>query len=186
MRSLVLAGGKSSRIGVDKALIKINGESMICRVVNSLSRAGLEPIRVSVARVSDIEDYGSTLDENIDLEWVLDSNTHGGPIEAIEEGLLDHMLGEETLQLAAVDYPWISSDLFVSLQNRIGVGDSLIMPHDGEWLHPLLALIRPKPVLKQIRGDRRPLHIQFSEMSHSLLLEDPKTLTNLNSLEDLK
>ena len=96
------------------------------------------------------------------------------------------MLGGETLQLAAVDYPWISSDLFVSLQNRIGVGDSLIMPHDGERLHPLLALIRPKPVLEQIRGDRRPLHLQFSEMSHSLLLEDPKTLTNLNSLEDLK
>ena len=91
MRSLVLAGGKSSRIGVDKALIEINGESMICRVVNSLSRAGLEPIRVSVARVSDIEDYGSTLDENIDLEWVLDSNTHGGPIEAIEELSLIHI-----------------------------------------------------------------------------------------------
>ena len=51
----MLAGGKSSRIGVDKSLIRINGESMICRVVNSLSRAGLEPIRVSVARVSDIE-----------------------------------------------------------------------------------------------------------------------------------
>ena len=75
---------------------------------------------------------------------------------------------------------------FVSLQDRIGEDDTLIMPHDGERLHPLLALIRPKPVLEQIRGDRRPLHIQFSEMSHSLLLEDPKTLTNVNSLEDLK
>ena len=108
---------------MDKSLIRINGESMICRVVNSLSRAGLEPIRVSVARVSDIEEYGSTLDENIDLEWVLDSKTHAGPIEAIEEGLLDHVMGGETIQLAAVDYPWISSDLFVSLQDRIGEDD---------------------------------------------------------------
>ncbi len=49
MRSLLLAGGRSRRMGRDKALIEIDGEAMISRVVEALVDAGREPIRIAVA-----------------------------------------------------------------------------------------------------------------------------------------
>ena len=60
------------------------------------------------------------------------------------------------------------------------------MPHDGERGHPLLSLIRTKEVLEIIEGDRRPLQVQFAEVKHSLLMEDPAVLLNVNTPADLE
>ena len=105
MQSLLLEGGKFSRMGIDKAMIEVDGHSMISRVVRALTLAGLEPIRIAVANPEDIEKYGSLVGPAADVEWVFDTRTHAGPIDAIEEALLDSGCGE-ILQLAAVDYPW--------------------------------------------------------------------------------
>tara|TARA_B100000959_G_scaffold194873_1_gene203841 strand:- start:16895 stop:17422 length:528 start_codon:yes stop_codon:yes gene_type:complete len=174
-------------MGTDKAMIPIDGEPMISRIVSALAEAGLEPIRISVSSPDDVEGYGSSIDEGFDVEWVLDSRPFSGPIEAIEEALLDPQFQEiEFLQLAPVDYPWVSAELFKSLRNEIGESDSLIMPFDGEKPHPLLALVRPETIRKMLRnGDRRPLHRQFKEVRHSLLMEDPRVLRNVNRPEDL-
>jgi len=185
MRSLLLAGGRSSRMGRDKALVEIDGSTMIERVVVSLATANLEPIRIAVAQPEDVEEYGSVIGSDLDIEWVLDSMTHAGPIDAIEESLLDPKCEGGVLQLATVDYPWVSADLFLSLEKRLGEEDFLIMPHDGERVHPLLSLIRTKEVLEIIKGDRRPLRVQFAEAKHSILMEDPSVLLNVNTPEDL-
>tara|TARA_Y100000588_G_scaffold45478_2_gene42985 strand:- start:1838 stop:2374 length:537 start_codon:yes stop_codon:yes gene_type:complete len=174
-------------MGMDKAMIEVGGNPMICRVADALACAGLEPIRIAVARPGDVEKYGSALDNDLEVEWVLDGKTHAGPVDALEEALMDPRLeGQSTLQLAPVDCPWITEELFSSLREGLAEGDALIMPHDGERPHPLLALIRPELVRKMIVGDRRPLHLQFSQTRHSVLLEDPAVLRNVNSPEDLE
>ena len=173
-------------MGRDKALIEIDGSAMIERAAISLATADLEPIRIAVAQPEDVEEYGSAIGPDLDIEWVLDSITHAGPIDAIEEALLDPECEDELLQLATVDYPWVDSDIFVSLQERLGADDCLIMPHDGERGHPLLSLIRTKEVLEIIEGDRRPLRVQFAEARHSVLVEDPVILLNVNTPADLE
>ena len=173
-------------MGRDKALVEVDGSTMIERVAISLATASLEPIRIAVAQPEDVEEYGSAIGLDLDIEWVLDSMTHAGPIDAIEEALLDPKCEGGVLQLATVDYPWISSDLFLSLQERLGEEDCLVMPHDGERGHPLLSLIRTKEVLELIEGDRRPLRIQFAGVKHSVLVEDPAVLLNVNTPEDLE
>ena len=173
-------------MGRDKALIEIDGSAMIERAAISLATADLEPIRIAVAQPEDVEEYGSAIGPDLDIEWVLDSITHAGPIDAIEEALLDPECEDGLLQLATVDYPWVSSDLFFSLQDRLGADDCLIMPHDGDRGHPLLSLIRTKEVLEIIEGDRRPLRVQFAEARHSVLVEDPAILLNVNTPADLE
>ncbi len=59
MRSLLLAGGRSSRMGSDKALIEVDGVACIARVAMALAEAGREPIRIAVAEPDAIERYGS-------------------------------------------------------------------------------------------------------------------------------
>ena len=172
-------------MGIDKAMIEVDGCSMISRVVKALSLAGLEPIRIAVANPEDIEKYGSEIGSEADIEWVLDARTHAGPIEAIKEALLDSGCGE-ILQLAAVDYPWVTGEFFVSLQKGLDDGNALIMPHDGERSHPLLALIRSGEVRGMIHSDRRPLRTQFADVKHSILIEEPQILRNVNSSGDLE
>ena len=157
-------------------------------MAESLSKAGLEPIRISVSSVEDVESYGSTIEVGASIEWVLDSKPFSGPIDAIAEAILDPQLDEiGTLQISPVDYPWLSSDLFRALEEGLGETDSLIMPHDGERAHPLLALVRVEAMRLMLgTGDRRPLHRQFVEAPHSILMEDPFLLRNVNSPKDLE
>ena len=107
-------------MGRDKALLEIEGKSMIERVATSLATANLEPIRIAVALPEDVEEYGSAIGLDLDIEWVLDSNTYAGPIDAIEGALLDPECEDGLLQLATVDYPWASSEMFLSLQEQQG------------------------------------------------------------------
>ena len=187
MRSLLLAGGRSMRMGRDKALLEVDGEPCIARVAMALAEAGREPIRIAVANPEDVESYGAVIDSQLDVEWVLDAEPHSGPIEALVEAFEDPLVESETIQLAPVDVPWVQSDLFVSLEEALDSADALVMPSDGVWNHPLLALVRPDVVLSRlISGDRRPLHLQFAEMPHSILLEDAGILRNINHPEDLE
>ena len=187
MRSLLLAGGRSMRMGRDKALLEVDGEPCIARVAMALAEAGREPIRIAVANPEDVESYGAVIDSQLDVEWVLDAAPHSGPIEALVEAFEDPLVDSETLQLAPVDVPWVQADLFVSLEEALDSADALVMPSDGVWNHPLLALVRPELVLSRlVSGDRRPLHLQFAEMPHSILLEDAEMLRNVNQPEDLE
>ena len=187
MRALLLAGGRSSRMGRDKALVEVDGEACIARVAMALAEAGREPIRIAVAEPDDIELYGAVIDPSIQIEWVLDAEPHSGPIEAMIEAFEDPLVDEETVQLAPVDVPWVNSALFAGLEESLGPSDCLSMPSDGLWAHPLLALVRPEVVVRRLKGgDRRPLHVQFAEMEHSVMLEEPSMLRNLNTPEDLE
>ena len=87
MRSLLLAGGRSSRMGQDKALIEIDGLPMITRVVNALVEAGKEPIRIAVASPEKMEAYAAVIDSSHNIEWVLDSVQYAGPVDSIIENL---------------------------------------------------------------------------------------------------
>lgn len=187
MRSLLLAGGKSSRMGQDKAMIKIEGEYCISRIVNALYSSDSEPIRIVVSDIKYIEKYGKIINSEIELDWFVDSNQYAGPIEAIIENFEDNsILKEDLIQLATVDVPWVTNDFFNCLRNSIGDNDDLLMPTDGVKKHPLLSLVRPKVVLNKLKkGSKKPLFIQFSELECSSYLEDFKILKNINYPHDI-
>lgn len=188
MRSLLLAGGKSSRMGQDKALIDIDGLPMITRVVKALVDAEREPIRIAVSSPEKIEEYAAVIDSNYDIEWVLDSIQHAGPVDAIIENLSDPFcLQEESIQLATVDVPWITADVFTSLENSISKNDEVIIPIDGNTLHPLLSLVRPKLLINSLDNwDGCPLHEMFLKIPHSLLMVDENLIKNVNTKKDLE
>jgi molybdopterin-guanine dinucleotide biosynthesis protein A len=175
-------------MGRDKALILIDGETCISRIVNALEMADKTPIRISVSDTECMEIYNKSINPKIDVEWVLDSQKHAGPIESIIENLRDPVCQKyDLVQLVTVDVPWVTGDFFTSLSDSIEDNDCLIMPTDGKKLHPLLSLIRPKIVLnKLIRGGTEPLYSQFSKLKHSLFLELPEVMKNLNHPEDLE
>ena len=186
MKSLLLAGGRSKRMGRDKALIKIDGKAMIARVVEALGKAGREPIRIAVANPEKMEEYAEVIGPDYDIEWVLDSIQHAGPVDSIIENLKDPFcLEQDTIQLATVDVPWITYEVFSSLENSIAKDDEVIMPTDGDLLQPLLSLIRPKLLLNSLENwNGASLHKMFLDIPHSLLIVDKNLIKNINSEND--
>ena len=172
-------------MGRDKALIEVGGVACIARVASALAAAGCEPIRIAVAQPEDVEKYGEALPDGLDVEWVLDADTHAGPIEALLEALNDPLVADsDSIQLCPVDVPWVTADLFFELEKTLGSEDLLAIPADPQRTHPLLARVRPS-VATQIGDDRRPLHVQFAEMEHTTLLADAAILRNVNTTADL-
>ena len=104
-------------MGQDKALIEIDGKAMITRVVEALKKADREPIRIAVANPEKMEEYAEVIGSDYDIEWVLDSIQHAGPVDSIIENLKDPFcFNQDTIQLATVDVPWITAEVFSSLE----------------------------------------------------------------------
>ena len=183
MRSLILAGGKSTRMGSDKCLMQVDGVPCIQRVAMTLAEAGLEPIRISVASPEHMERYGRVLDSSLQVEWVVDSNPHAGPIEAILDALTDPFCNDP-LQIAPVDVPWLEMEILIDLER--GIGDCKVaIPVCSGRTHPLLALVRPE-VAGLVGRNRRPLREQFHEMDHVLVEVSEEVVRNINRPSDLE
>ncbi len=72
---------------MDKALIEIDGEACISRVINALNKAGRVPITISISNLDLIDSYSQVIDSSIEIEWSVDKEKFAGPIESIIENL---------------------------------------------------------------------------------------------------
>ena len=91
---LVLAGGRSSRMGTNKALLELNGETLLKRAMQLLEQAGCRQVLISGNY------YG--------YRCVLDS-AQLGPLSGIAAGL--EACQTEKLLILPVDMPYMSSEL---------------------------------------------------------------------------
>lgn len=170
-------------MGSDKCLLQVDGVACIQRVAMTLAEAGLEPIRISVASPEHMERYGRVLDSSLQVEWVVDSNPHAGPIEAILDALTDPFCNDP-LQIAPVDVPWLEMEILIDLERRIG-DCKVAIPVCSGRTHPLLALVRPE-VAGLVGRNRRPLREQFHEMDHVLVEVSEEVVRNINRPSDLE
>ncbi len=98
----VLAGGLSSRMGADKALVDFNGQPMIRRAVDTLRAAGL-PVSIGGAR-SPLESYAPVIP---------DAGPGLGPLGGICS-VLQSTSARHAVFLP-VDMPWLPPSLIVFL-----------------------------------------------------------------------
>ncbi len=79
---VVLTGGASTRMGVDKATLLVDGKPMAVRVADALWEAGCRPVECQGGDAAAIAEYG--------LDVVADRDPGQGPVGAIHEALLRH------------------------------------------------------------------------------------------------
>jgi molybdopterin-guanine dinucleotide biosynthesis protein A len=127
----VLAGGKSLRMGADKAFLEIGGRTLLERAVNVVDLVCGE-----VAVVGDPAKFGTA-------EAVADVFPGCGPLGGIHAALV-HSSAELSLMLA-VDMPFVSRELLAFLfAVAEGEGNHAIVtvPRIGKGLQPLCAVYR--------------------------------------------
>lgn len=79
---VILAGGASRRMGVDKALLEIDGRPMVVRVADALWEAGCHPVACQGGETRRINALG--------LDVVPDPIPDAGPVAAIRTALEHH------------------------------------------------------------------------------------------------
>lgn len=90
---VVLTGGVSERMGVDKATLVVDGTPMAVRVADALWEAGCQPVDCQGGDLAAMLEYG--------LEALPDSEPGGGPLAAIRDALERHP--ERDVVVAACD-----------------------------------------------------------------------------------
>ena len=149
--AVVLAGGKSSRMGRPKALLLFDGEPLIVHIVRALKRMFAETVIVA-APDQDLPDLPATL--------VRDKVAYQGPVGGIYYGL--KAARGEACFVTSCDVAFLNAPLISHLIAQISNHD-VVVPYWEERFQPLHAVYRRSvlPLLEgQLeRGELRPVYL---------------------------
>lgn len=134
----ILAGGKSRRMGENKAFLTLNGETFLERIREALSCFGT--VCLSVDDTEKYKDTGFIL--------IVDRYPDAGPLGGIVSGLL--ACPQSALFVAACDMPFVDRASVEILLNAYRKERKIVVAKTGEQVHPLLG-IYPKSALSGMR-----------------------------------
>jgi molybdopterin-guanine dinucleotide biosynthesis protein A len=182
----VQAGGKSSRMGEDKALIRLGGIPLIERVLTRIDGLADE-ILITTNRPETLA--------HLNLRMAGDEVPGAGALQGLKTAL-SAARGEVVLILSC-DTPFVSRELLEHLLDRAHEAD-VIVPKHGDKYEPLQAVYNrarclPAVEAALVSGERR--MVSFYPQVRVLPIEehvlsklDPSGLSffNLNTAEDLE
>lgn len=177
----VLAGGLSSRMGRDKALLEWDGATLLRRTYDLLAS-----VCGAATVVGPAERYSS-----LNLPLIADLRGGCGPLGGLEAALTDCAGKAEWALMVACDMPALDASALQQLveQARLHAGSQAILPLSPSGrAEPLCALYRPEalPVVrKQLdTGDFKLMHAIAALPAHRLQLDHPRHFLNINQPED--
>jgi molybdopterin-guanine dinucleotide biosynthesis protein A len=184
---VIQAGGKSIRMGEDKALVQFRGESMIHRVLRRLDGIGEEV----VITTNHPENFGF-----LKLRLAGDSLEEGGALGGLYTALLS--TSQAVVAVAACDMPFVNAELFAAEIAILLSGElDVVIPHTAKGFEPFHAVYRRETCLAAVKnalnmGQRKmtswfPI-VRVREMGDDeLRAYDPemRCFINLNTPEDL-
>jgi molybdopterin-guanine dinucleotide biosynthesis protein A len=189
--AIVLAGGSSSRMGRDKALIELDGKTLLSRVLDAASGLAQVDRIVVVGWRALPERYGLDLKG---IECIPDEVPGLGPLAGVASGLA--RVGTDHALVLACDAPWPQQLLVSALVDR-AVGADAVVPCWNDRPQVLFA-VYARSLLQLMRSalddgirsvsallDRVPrLELMSEETARNF---DPSGLSfaNLNTPEDL-
>ena len=173
---ILLAGGQSRRMGTNKALLPLNGETVISCIVKEAQRLGREMLLVT----NQPEAYAF-----LHLPIVNDRRKGMGPLAGLEAGLMASRT-EHNLLLAC-DMPFFQAETGERLLHYLHQYE-LAMPLAEGRCHPLCAAYRrsllPKVQKALDGGQRRMDSLLDAAKAKFIEGEDPNRFFNMNTMED--
>lgn len=175
----IMAGGKSTRMGTDKATVTLGGKTLLERAVDQWLGFGAETL-LSVGA----EGRKSLAPDGV--RPVTDRYVQRGPLGGLHGGLTE--CGTEFLLLTAVDCPFVNRELAEGLLAAIGDGDACVYTLEGRP-QPLFGLYR-KGCLQAAEellsaGENKMGQLLRRVNTVCVPAGDPAPFRNLNTPEEL-
>jgi len=190
--SMVLAGGRSSRMGQDKALLLIEGEPLLGRLVRQLSAVS-ECVTIATGTAERAESYHAVLQNLLPattIQFAEDRYPGEGPLSGLHAGLCT-VQEEGYVLVTACDMPDISSSLLHRLLDARSSGSDVIYAQ-GLPFHALYHT-RVTVMLEEALNEKRLRVMDFlgalstTVLTHKIDCPAQATgLFNLNTQEDYR
>jgi molybdopterin-guanine dinucleotide biosynthesis protein A len=188
MTSIILAGGKSLRLGRSKALQVIEGKSLIQWVVDRLAILSTEIIIATA--------HGEAIpcSSAVRIKTVADIYPEKGPLGGIHSGLTASSSSRAIV--VGCDTPFLSVSLLEYMTQTLG-GSDIALPRIGEMVEPLCAVYSKScltPIQELLEQNELGIRKLFSMVKVKYVEEDeinsfdPEHLSffNINSQDDLE
>lgn len=151
----ILAGGKSSRMGTNKALLKINDKPVIERIADELEACTDQVIVISKSP----KEY-----EFLHLDIFPDRYQEQGPLAGFESAL--YHVEADWFIIVACDMPFIKADVFRYLYEKRSSYDAVVPIYDGQ-MHPLSGIYHRSvlpSIQQQLNNQRRQVKSFFEHI----------------------
>lgn len=185
---IVLAAGKSSRAGMPKGLIDVDGRPWLEHQLDALRHHGLRNIVVVLGHHA--ERYLPILEAR-SVRHVLNPAPDRGPFSSLQSGLSGLSPGS-TAWVLPLDVPCPSQEVWMALQQKfVEASFDVVLPtYGGRGGHPVLLSGAFVSQLASLAVDHpesrldRQIHALAVDRVARVEVKDPRVLDNLNTPED--
>jgi molybdenum cofactor guanylyltransferase len=172
---IVLAGGRSSRMGTPKAALEWHGSTLLRRVVGVVARSVDGPVVVVRAPGQQLPALPGG------VEVVEDAREGRGPLQGLAAGLGAVRDRAQVAYASSTDVPLLHPRFIRRVLAELDADTDVVLPHVGGFPHPLAAAYRVEladAVERLIAEDRmRPAFLfeacRVRRLDAAALLEDP-------------
>jgi len=137
--AVILAGGRSSRMGLPKAALPFGPSTMLEHLIDALSGTFAEIIVVAAPLRDETFSIDRSFKRRANLILVRDDTAFAGPVGALRRGMM--RARNEIVFACSCDVPLLRSDLAKTLCALVEDGDAAIPTIEGR-LQPLCAAYR--------------------------------------------
>lgn len=179
----ILAGGRSSRMGFDKALINHpEGGNWLTHKIKIVSELNLETF-IMTNHVSHFKE----VDKKNGIDIILDSQPFDGPLSCIEQIFSSFKFNTDNILIIPIDMPKLNTKLIFSLiksweENK----NYALVSHDGNLVQPLLGIYpineeNHQKLKNKLSTGKKNFLGWVDQIPHRYFFANKRDLININS-----
>jgi molybdopterin-guanine dinucleotide biosynthesis protein A len=177
--AIVLAGGRSTRMGEPKALLSFAGKPLLLHVTDALA-AACKPLVVVAPADAPLPPLGA------EIVRLHDPPSREGPLHALHLALT--AVATKTAFLTGCDTPWVTAGLVARLAGCRGEAEAAVVVDGDErenWLVSLVDVTAARAAAAaSLAAGERSLRALFARLRVETLL-DPQAARDLDTKEDV-
>ena len=182
--ALLLAAGRSRRMGAFKPLLPFGPTIVIRSCIENLQRAGIETITVVVGHRAD--DVRESL-KDFDLLFAFNSDPESEMSDSIRCGVSELSLATKAVLIALTDHPAVAPEVIRAIVQEWQSGHKLVIPQfEGRGGHPVLVDLNFRDELLRLDSSRSLRYFFDSHKDHvrRLPVNSPYIARDMDTWDD--